>query len=82
MSTECHIIENAFAMINECFDRLYNNEPVKSAHDWGSSTLEMIDDATRVYERGVKRIDKRLSDSGNESKLENHIKRIEHLMRK
>ena len=35
MNTECHIIENAFAMINECFDRLYNNEPVKSAHDWG-----------------------------------------------
>ena len=34
----------------------------------------------RVYERGVKRIDKRLSDSGNESKLENHIKRIERLM--
>ena len=82
MSTECHIIENAFAMINECFDRLYNNEPVKSAHDWGSSTLEMIDDAMRVYERGVKRIDKRLSGSGNESKLENRIKRIEHLMRK
>lgn len=41
-----------------------------------------IDDAMRVYERGVKRIDKRLSGSGNESKLENRIKRIEHLMRK
>ena len=82
MSTERYTIEKAFAMINECFDRLYNNEPVKSAHDWGSSTLEMIDDAMRVYERGVKRIDKRLSGSGNESKLENRIKRIEYLMRK
>lgn len=41
-----------------------------------------IDDAMRVYERCVKRIDKRLSGSGNESKLENRIKRIEHLMRK
>ena len=49
MSTECHIIENAFAMINECFDRLYNNELVKSAHDCGSSTLEMIDDAIHTY---------------------------------
>ena len=28
MNAECHIIEKAFAMINECFDRLYNNEPV------------------------------------------------------
>lgn len=35
----------------------------------------------RVYERGVKRIDKRLSGSGNESKLENRIKRLERLMR-
>lgn len=40
-----------------------------------------IDDAMRVYERGVKRIDKRLSGSGNESKLENRIKRLERLMR-
>lgn len=43
MSTECCIIEKAFAMINECFDRLYNNEPVKSANGCCSSTLEMID---------------------------------------
>ena len=47
-------------MINECFDRLYNNEPVKSAHDWGSSTLEMIDDAIRAYKAGVAKIDKKL----------------------
>ena len=50
MSTERYTIEKAFAMINECFDILYNNEPVKSVHDLGSSTLEMIDDAMRVYE--------------------------------
>lgn len=62
MSTECYIIEKAFVMINECFDRLYNNEPVKSAHDWGSSTLEMINDAIRTYKDGVAKIDKRLSN--------------------
>ena len=53
MSTERYTIEKAFAMINECFDRLYNNEPVKSVHDWGSSTLEMIDDAICTYKAGV-----------------------------
>lgn len=62
MNTECHIIEKEFAMINECFDRLYNNEPVKSAHDLGSSTLEMIDDAIRTYKAGVAKIDKKLSN--------------------
>ena len=62
MNTECCIIEKAFAMINECFDRLYNNEPVKSAHDWGSSTLEMIDDAICTYKTGVANIDKKLSN--------------------
>ena len=49
-------------MINECFYRLYNNEPVKSAHDCGSSTLEMIDDAIRTYKTGVAKIDKKLSN--------------------
>ena len=49
-------------MINECFDRLYNNELVKSAHDWCSSTLEMIDDAIRAYKAGVAKIDKKLSN--------------------
>ena len=62
MNTECCIIEKAFAMINECFDRLYNNEPVKSAHDWGSSTLEMIDDAIHTYKTVVANIDKKLSN--------------------
>lgn len=60
MSTERYTIEKAFAMINECFDRLYNNEPVKSVHDWGSSTLEMIDDAIRTYKAGIAKIDKKL----------------------
>lgn len=62
MDTERYIIEKAFAMINECFDRLYNNEPVKSAHDWGSSTLEMIDDTIRAYKACVAKIDKKLSN--------------------
>lgn len=58
----CKRIEEAFDVINECFDRLYNNEPVTSAHDWGSSTLEMIDDAIRTYKAGVAKIDKKLSN--------------------
>ena len=62
MDTERYIIEKAFAMINECFDRLYNNEPVKSAHDWGCSTLDMIDEAIRTYKDGVAKIDKKLSN--------------------
>lgn len=62
MNTECYIIEKAFAMINECFDRLYNNEPIKSANSWGDSTLDMIDDAIRAYKDGVAQIDKKLSN--------------------
>ena len=62
MSTERDIIEKAFAMINECVDRLYNNEPVKSANGWGDSTLDMINDAIRAYKDGVAQIDKRLSN--------------------
>lgn len=49
-------------MINECFDRLYNNEPVKSVHGCGDSTLDMIDDAIRAYKTGVAKIDKKLSN--------------------
>lgn len=62
MSTERYIIEKAFAMINECFDRLYNNEPVKSVHGWGDSTFDMINDAIRAYNAGVAKIDKKLSN--------------------
>lgn len=62
MNTERYIIEKAFAMINECFDRLYNNEPVKSVHGWVDSTLDMINDAIRAYKDGVAQIDKRLSN--------------------
>ena len=62
MSTECCIIEKAFAMINECFDLAYNTESVTSAHDWGSSTLEIIDDTIRAYKAGVAKIDKKLSN--------------------
>lgn len=58
----CKRIEEAFDVINECFDRLYNNEPVKSVHDWGCSTLEIIDDTIRAYKAGVAKIDKKLSN--------------------
>lgn len=49
-------------MINECFDLAYNTESVTSAHDWGGSTLEMIDEAIRAYKAGVAKIDKKLSN--------------------
>lgn len=62
MSTERYIIEKAFVMINEYFDRLYNNEPIKSANGWGDSALDMINDAIRAYKDGVAQIDKRLSN--------------------
>ncbi len=58
----CKRIEEAFDVINECFDIAYNTELVTSAHDWGSSTLEMIDDAIRTYKTGVAKIDKKLSN--------------------
>ena len=58
----CKRIEEAFDVINECFDRLYNNEPVKSANGWGDSALDMIDDAIRTYKDGVAKIDKKLSN--------------------
>ena len=62
MSTERYIIEKAFDVINECFDLAYNTESVTSAHDWGCSTLDMINDAIRAYNDGVAQIDKRLSN--------------------
>ena len=58
----CKRIEEAFDVINECFDLAYNAELVTSAHDWGNSTLEMIDDAIRTYKTGVAKIDKKLSN--------------------
>lgn len=58
----CKRIEEAFDVINECFDLAYNAESVTSAHDWGSSTLEIIDDAIRAYKTGVAKIDKKLSN--------------------
>lgn len=58
----CKRIEEAFDVINECFDLAYNTESVTSVHDWGSSTLEIIDDAIRTYKAGVAKIDKKLSN--------------------
>ena len=75
-------LEAAIEVVNDCFDELCKAETRDGAFGDLSVAWVRIDDAMRVYERGVKRIDKRLSGSGNESKLENRIKRIEHLMRK
>ena len=49
-------------MIDECFDSAYNTDSVTSAHDLGSSTLEMIDDVIRAYKACVAKIDKKLSN--------------------
>lgn len=58
----CKRIEEAFDVINECFDIAYNNEPVKSVHGWGDSTIDIIDEAIRAYKTGVAKIDKKLSN--------------------
>lgn len=58
----CKRIEEAFDVINECFDLAYNNEPVTSAHDCGSSTIDIIDEAIRAYKAGVAKINKKLSN--------------------
>ena len=75
-------LEAAIEVVNDCFDGLCKAETRDGVFGDLFVAWAHIDDAMRVYERGVKRIDKRLSGSGNESKLENRIKRIEHLMRK
>ena len=75
-------LEAAIEVVNDCFDELCKAETRDGVLGDLFVALAHIDDAMRVYERGVKRIDKRLSGSGNESKLENRIKRIERLMRK
>ena len=75
-------LEAAIEVVNDCFDELCKVETRDGVFGDLFVAWAHIDDAMRVYERGVKRIDKRLSGSGNESKLENRIKRIEHLMRK
>ena len=58
----CKRIEEAFDVINECFDIAYNTESVKSVHDCGCSTLEMIDEAIRTYKDCIAKIDKKLSN--------------------
>ena len=75
-------LEAAIEVVNDCFDELCKAKTRDCVFGDLFVAWAHIDDAMRVYERGVKRIDKRLSGSGNESKLENRIKRIEHLMRK
>lgn len=75
-------LEAAIEVVNDCFDELCKAETRYGVFGDLFVAWAHVDDAMRVYERGVKRIDKILSGSGNESKLENRIKRIEHLMRK
>lgn len=75
-------LEAAIEVVNDCFDELCKAETRDGVFGDLFVAWAHIDDAMRVYEQGVKRIDKRLSGSSNESKLENRIKRIEHLMRK
>ena len=75
-------LEAAIEVVNDCFDELCKAETRDGVFGDFFDAWEYIDDAMRVYERGVKRIDKRLSGSRNESKLENRINRLERLMKK
>lgn len=75
-------LEAAIAVVNDCFDALCKAETHDGVYGDFFDAWEYIDDAMRVYYRGVEHIDDKLSKSGNESKLENRIKRLEHLMRK
>lgn len=75
-------LEAAIEVVNDCFDELCKAETRDGVFGDLFVAWVHIGDAMRVYERGVKRIDKKLSDSGNESKLENRIKRLERLMKK
>lgn len=62
-------LEAAIEVVNDCFDELCKAETRDGVFGDLYVALVRIDDAMRVYERGVKRIDKRLSCSSNESKL-------------
>ena len=75
-------LEAAIEVVNDCFDELCKAETRDGVFGDLFVAWVHIDDAMRVYERGVKRIDKRLSSTSNESKLESRIKRLEHLMKK
>ena len=75
-------LEAAIEVVNDCFDELCKAETRDGVFGDLFVAWKYIDDAMRVYKRGVKRIDKRLSSTSNESKLENRINRLEHLMRK
>lgn len=75
-------LESAIEVVNDCFDALCNAETRDGVFGDFFDALEYIDDAMRVYYRGIERIDKKLSSASNESKLENRIKQLERLMRK
>ena len=75
-------LESAIEVVNDCFDQLCKAETRDGVFGDLFVAWVRIDDAMRVYERGVKRIDKKLSSTSNESKLENRINRLERLMRK
>lgn len=75
-------LEAAIEVVNDCFDELCKAETRDGVFGDLFVAWVHIGDAMRVYERGVKRIDKRLSSTSNESKLESRIKRLEHLMKK
>ena len=75
-------LEAAIEVVNDCFDELCKAETRDGVFGDLFVAWVHIGDAMRVYERGVKRIDKRLSGSRNESRLENRINRLERLMKK
>lgn len=75
-------LESAIEVVNDCFDALCNAETRDGVFGDLFYAWKYIGDAMRVYYRGIKRIDKKLSSTSNESKLENRIKQLEQLMKK
>ena len=69
-------LESAIEVVNECFDELCKAETRDDVLGDFFDAWEYIDDAMRVYYRGIERIDKKLSSNNNESKLENSTKRL------
>lgn len=63
-------------VVNNCFDMLCKAETIDDVLGDFFDALEYIDDAMCVYYQGVEHIDEKLSSTGNESKLENRIKRL------
>ena len=75
-------LESAIEVVNDCFDAFCKAETRDDVFGDFFDACEYIDAAMCVYYRGIECIDKKLSSTSNESKLENRIKLLQHLMKK